>query len=80
MPYISTVRLRVPELLTARDITAYALAKALDGRVSRSAIYRMAAGEKVALGLDEIAGLCDALDVEPGELFERVPEKKGRRG
>jgi DNA-binding Xre family transcriptional regulator len=77
MPYTSRVRLLVPDLLTARRMTPYALAKALEGRVSRSAVYRMAAGEKVALGLDEIAGLCDALDVEPGQLFERMP-KRGR--
>ena len=79
MPYLSTVRLRVPDLLTTRNLTAYALAKALEGRVSRSAVYRMAAGEKVALSLDEIAGLCDVLDVGPGELFERVPDKPKRR-
>jgi DNA-binding Xre family transcriptional regulator len=24
--------------------------------------------------------LCDALEVEPGALFEYVPEKKGKRG
>lgn len=79
MAYTSSVRLLVPDLLAARGMTAYALSKALGSRVSRSAVYRMAAGEKVNLGLEEIAGLCDVLGVEPGELFERVPEK-GKRG
>jgi DNA-binding Xre family transcriptional regulator len=79
MRYVSSVRLTVPELLAKRGLTPYALAKTLEGRVSRSAVYRMAAGDKVALGLDEIAGLCDALGVEPGDLFERV-KGKGKRG
>lgn len=80
MAYISAVRLLVPDILADRSMTAYALSKALEGRVSRSAVYRMAVGEKVKLDLDEIAALCDALEIEPGELFERVPEKKGKRG
>ncbi len=78
MTYFSTVRLLVPDLIAERAMTTYALSKMVEGRVSRSAVYRMAAGEKVKLDLDEIAALCDAFDVEPGELFERVPEK-GKR-
>jgi DNA-binding Xre family transcriptional regulator len=80
MRYTSTVRLTVPDILSERAMTPYALAKLVEGRVSRSAVYRMAAGEKVSLGLDEIAALCDALEVEPGTLFERVPDRKGKRG
>ena len=78
MLYVSTVRLLVPDLLAQRGLTAYALAKQVEGRVSRSAIYRMAAGEKVSLGLDEIAALCDALEVEPGALFRREKRRKAR--
>lgn len=77
MPQITAVRLRIPELLEARKLSPYALAKALKGRVSRSAVYRLAAGEKVQLSLDEIAALCDALEVEPGELFDRKPVRNG---
>ena len=77
MRYTSTVRLTVPDLLTERAMTPYALAKMVEGRVSRSAVYRMAAGEKVSLGLEEIAALCNAFEIEPGKLFERVKTKRG---
>jgi DNA-binding Xre family transcriptional regulator len=29
---------------------------------------------------ETLMALCDALEVEPGALFEYVPEKKGKRG
>jgi DNA-binding Xre family transcriptional regulator len=67
------IRLRVPELLRARRMTAYALAKAVDGTVSRSMVYRIAAsgGEFRCLSPEQIDGLCRAFRCEPKDLFKR---------
>jgi DNA-binding Xre family transcriptional regulator len=78
-PILSTVKLRVAALMRARDLTAYALARDSGGRISRRTAYRLANEEKAALYPEEIAALCDILGVEPGELFEYVPETKGKR-
>jgi DNA-binding Xre family transcriptional regulator len=40
----------------------------------------MAAGEKVSLDLEQIAALCDALEVEPGTLFERIRTRRASGG
>jgi DNA-binding Xre family transcriptional regulator len=67
------LRLRFPELLEARGLTPYALAKATDGALSRSMAYRIVAerGAFRCLSPEQIEALCQALEVEPGELFER---------
>jgi DNA-binding Xre family transcriptional regulator len=76
------MRLRIPELLTARDITPYALAKRSDGRVSLSTVYRLVErrGRLQTYSSDLLDTLCDVLKVEPGELFERDTAKRLTRG
>lgn len=76
------MRLRIPELLTARDITPYALAKRSDGRVSLSTVYRLVErrGRLQTYSSDLLDTLCDVLKVEPGELFERDTPKRATRG
>jgi DNA-binding Xre family transcriptional regulator len=70
------VTLRIAALMQERGITAYALARDSHGRISRRTAYRLAAEEKAALYPEEIAALCDVLDVEPADLFEFKPGRK----
>jgi DNA-binding Xre family transcriptional regulator len=75
------MRLRVPELLQARGLTAYYLATRSEGRISITAAYRYArTGAFRCLSPEQLAALCEVLDVEPGELFERErkPPKRGK--
>lgn len=66
------MRLRLPELLEARGMTAYALAKASSGRISLSTIYRLVRQKGRARYIDaEVAeALCSVLGIGPAELFE----------
>jgi DNA-binding Xre family transcriptional regulator len=75
------MRLRLPELLKARDMTPYALARASRGRISMSLAYRMQRerGAFKCLSPEALDALCEILRVGPGELFEELPEKKGKR-
>jgi DNA-binding Xre family transcriptional regulator len=76
------MRLRLPELLEASGLTAYALAKRSDGRISMALAYRLAKGHGVFGSVQPrtLAALCDVLDVQPGDLFERMSvAKKGKR-
>lgn len=75
------VRLRLPELLEAKGLTAYHLAKQSNGRISLSAAYRYVRlkGRVASFDGEVLEALCDVLDVEPGELLER-DKKRGRKG
>lgn len=74
--YTWGMKLRLPELLAERGMSRYAFAKAIGPRVSPSTAYRLARGEWKCLSGDVMEAICEALDVEPGELFER---SRGRR-
>ncbi len=76
---MTVMRLRLGELLDARGLTAYALADESDGRLSRSAAYRLLRGQTKSVGFEELAALCDVLGVSVDELFE-VTARKARRG
>lgn len=78
------MRLRLAELMEQHPTlnTPYAVMTASDGRISRSAIYRLAKrdGRVENFANDLLEALCDVFDVGPGELLERDrPEGKGRR-
>jgi DNA-binding Xre family transcriptional regulator len=78
-----TLRVRIPELLEARGMTPYALAKASAGRISMSTAYRLrdSEGRLETYAADLLEALSDVLGVPIGELLEREPEpKKGRKG
>ena len=70
------VRLRVHELLEERGWTAYRLAQEAGFTISRA--YRLARedGQFASLPAETLDSLCEAFNVEPGELLERV---KGSR-
>lgn len=67
------MRLRIPELLTERGLTPYAVARDSEGRISLSTIYRLKdrRGQLDTFAADMLEALCDVLRVKPGDLFER---------
>ena len=77
------MRLRINELLKRRELTPYALAKASGGRVSLPMVYRLqrSQGRFTTIKADVLDALCEVLDVEPRELFERErPTRRKTRG
>ena len=74
-----TLRLRLRELLKERDMSPYAFSKATRGRVSMSTAYRVVRmrGRLAMFDAKLLDAICDVLQVEPGELFER--KRKRRR-
>jgi DNA-binding Xre family transcriptional regulator len=74
------VRVRVPELLEEKGITAYALSRRSEGRISLSTAYRLRDrnGQLDYFESKLLEALCDVLQCEPGELLER--EGKRKRG
>ena len=72
------MRLRINELLRKRGLTPYALAKASAGRISMSTAYRLARLRGRLKTFDEhvLEALCDVLDLEPGQLFERETRER----
>jgi DNA-binding Xre family transcriptional regulator len=75
------MRLRLPELLKERELSAYGLSKASEGRISMSTAYRLAKleGRVQTFDAELLEALCDVLDVDPGELFERDAPPPKRR-
>ena len=74
------MRLRLPELLEERGVTAHAVAVQSDGRINRATLYRLvrSKGRVRLLDTELLEALCDVLNVEPGELLEREKKRKGR--
>lgn len=71
------MRFRVPQLLRDRGITAYVLATRSGGRISMSTAYFFArTGTFRCLKPEHLDALCEVLEVEPGELFERGRKRK----
>jgi DNA-binding Xre family transcriptional regulator len=67
------MRIRFPELLKERGLTAYAVARDSGGRISLSTIYRLKErdGRLDTFAADMLEALCDVFDVTPGDLLER---------
>lgn len=73
------VRWKIHELLKKRGWTAYRLAQ--ETGLTIPAVYRLAK-QRAQMGRVEgstLDRLCNALDVQPGELLEHVPGK-GKKG
>ena len=67
-------------LMNKRGWTTYRLAK--ESGLKRLVAYRLldpGAGFR-RLDLDTLEALCRTFEVQPGELLEWVPERKGKRG
>lgn len=78
---IMSIRLRFPELLEERNLTGYGLSVATRGKVSLSTVYRWvrARGRIQTVDTSILEALCEALRVEPGELFELQGRRRGSR-
>lgn len=74
------MRLRLPELLEERGLSAYRLSKESDGRISMSTAYRLTKlnGRVKNFDADMLEALCDVLKCEPGDLLERDRKRKGK--
>lgn len=73
------VRIRIPELMAARNLTtAYQLSAKSDGRISMTNAYRLveSKGRPARVELDTLDALCDVFGVGPGELLERDKRRK----
>jgi DNA-binding Xre family transcriptional regulator len=66
--------------LEEHGITPYHLAKQSKGRISLSAAYRYVrlGGRVNSFDAEVLEAMCDVLNVEPGELLEREPRKRGK--
>jgi putative transcriptional regulator len=73
-----TVRFRLRELLEDRGISQSELAR--QSGVSFVTINRMCANVTEGLTLKTLDALVRTLKVEPGEIFEAVPDKRKSRG
>ena len=73
------MRWSLKEVLKARGWTAYRLAK--ESGLTVPAVYRLAR-QKVQLGRvegDTLNRFCAALECQPGELLDHVPDKPKRK-
>jgi DNA-binding Xre family transcriptional regulator len=77
------MRLRLPELLTERNLTPYVVARDSNGRINESTLYRLVRlqGRVNLFNADLCEALCEVLDVTPSELFEleNAPAPKRRK-
>ena len=70
-------RLRLREWLTERELSVYRLLQLSGGRLTRSwlyAVYR-SDGEYRSLSADQLACLCDLLQVTAADLIEYRPRR-----
>jgi putative transcriptional regulator len=72
------VRLRIADILEDREMTQTELSRR--SGISLVTINAMASGDRPPkqIKLDSIDKLCAALEIDPGELFERTTTKKKR--
>jgi len=70
------IRFRLAELLRARHVTPYRLAK--DTGLALSTVYRMTRARPGVITWATLERLCEYLDVAPGDLIVRVPRKMPR--
>jgi DNA-binding Xre family transcriptional regulator len=77
-----SLRLRFPELLDERQLSGYGLSAATRGKVSLSTVYRWirAKGRIETVDISLLGALCEALNVEPGDLFEMQGRRRRSRG
>ncbi len=72
-PMPGAVRLRLSEILKERGMKQMDLA--VKTGLSENTISDLVSSVR-QVRLDTIAKICDALDVQPGDLLEYTPEKK----
>lgn len=72
------MRIRLPELMQQRGLTAYALSRRSAGRISMSTAYRLARlkGKLQSFDAEMLEALCDIFRCPPGDLFERNKRRR----
>ena len=75
---MSPIQVRLRELRAAKEWTQVQLAKRAG--VRQAAISELESGRRVRVDLGVLERLCAALGVTPGELLERAPAKRRKRG
>lgn len=71
------IRFRLAELLRARGVTPYRLAK--DTGLAFSTVYRMTRARPGVIAWETLERICAYLDCEPGDLVARTASKSRRR-
>lgn len=74
---MSTVRLRIGELLRERGRSAYWLANEIG--MTHGGFYKILHGKFKALNMDVLGRICDALQCQPGDLLVLVDERSPRK-
>lgn len=79
---LRSMRIRLPELLDERNMTAYALSRASGDRISMSTAYRLMRmqGRVQFVDMQLLDSLCDTLRVGPAELFDREETAHSKQG
>lgn len=72
-PPAASVRLRIPDILDERNLTATDLAR-ITG-LTYNTCSAIARGFYDRIGLETIAKLCAGLELAPGDLFEFTQER-----
>lgn len=67
------IRVNLDELVKARDITMYRLAK--DTGVTYPTLWKLQTGRAQRIGFDVIEKLCLYLECSPGDLLSVIPGK-----
>jgi putative transcriptional regulator len=70
------IRVNLDELVKAREITMYRLAK--DTGVTYPTLWKLQTGRAQRIGFDVIEKLCVYLECSPGDLLSVIPEKSGK--
>jgi DNA-binding Xre family transcriptional regulator len=75
---LTSMRIRIPELLEARSLTPYQLSRISKGGISLSTAYRLKRlkGRLKLFDATLLEELCEILQVSPGDLLERSPRKR----
>ncbi len=72
-----TVRLRIPEILKERGMTTSEFAQKTG--LSFNTASALARGLYDRIGMETIARVCDALGIQPGEIFDYSQESTENR-
>jgi len=67
---MSCVHWRLREVLEAAGVSVYQLHHALEGRVSRTALYRITRGETKGVEFAVLEAIIEALESTTGRTFE----------
>jgi DNA-binding Xre family transcriptional regulator len=72
------MRLRIPEALEERNLTAWHLANLSDGRIPLRTAYRMVErrGRVKLFSAELLQALCDVLKCEVGEILVSEPKRR----